>query len=657
MGVSLIAELLFFLLAIFFAFYLPGKFLTIKLKFKLTFLEDLFFVPLLGMMLFTLATYLFSWLRVWYLVVPLFFLLDILALRTKKWKPSPLGKNERWPFLLILILSAIFSLSMVLTGVRGEAITYRRDDLWHLALINELRAHFPPDNPGFAGVPLRGYHYFYNFLLAKMSQLFYLSPFSLYFHFFPLLVALLWGLGVYILMLKWSQKKNVALWALFLSFFGGSFSFILVLRGNPWLSMDDAFGITQPASSLVNPPFAISVVIIIGTLFALFNFLKTRKASWLVPIVLFAGLVTMFKVYAGMILLGGLAILTAMELLKKRFLLLSALLVIGALFLGTYWVLADRSARLLYYPLWSPHKVLIDHLPWYGYGEKYYTYSKLSVISGLIRIEIYGLYVFLIGSLGTRIIGLLALPLLFLRKKKRPSLFTITLAVMTAISILIPLFFIQTGKVFEIIQMAWYFLFFCSLFAAFGLGALTSFKYNRLFKALLVIVIVLVTLPSAYEKYLNYWNITRQREKLSGPYFSAMEFIRSQGTYDDTILEVPKRDVGSTEKALLSWYDSSSPAIVAFANKRSYLNNEYIEFPGVDVYPRISLLKKILILDKTSPSTLEYQNLEEEIIKRLKNDKIVFIYCPHSLGPFDKIENIHRVYENEAATVYRVDEE
>lgn len=32
-----------------------------------------------------------------------------------------------------------------------------------MALINELKANFPPDNPGFAGVPLKGYHFFYNF--------------------------------------------------------------------------------------------------------------------------------------------------------------------------------------------------------------------------------------------------------------------------------------------------------------------------------------------------------------------------------------------------------------------------------------------------------------------------------------------------------------
>lgn len=649
-------ETLLFLLAVFSCFYLPGKFLTTKLKLKLDFQEDIFFVPTIGILFFTLVSYVLAWLHAWYLIIPFLMIIDIAALKNKKKLPKRLVEKHYRPLLIVLIFSIIFSLSIVLAGVWGNSIAFRRDDLWHLALINELKAHFPPDNPGFAGVPLRGYHYFYNFLLAKISQIFSLSPLSLYFHFFPLFIAFLWGIGVYALMYRWSENRKTALWAVFLTFFGGSFSFILRLQGHMGLSLDSAFGILQPASSLVNPPLSISIVIVICALFSLYQYLNTRKKKWLVPLILCGGAITMFKVYAGMILLGALTVLGLIELIKKRLAMFVSLLIMGILFFGTYWILADRSASLVFQPLWPSRKMLQDNMPWYGYVEKHYTYSRLSVIRGLIKIEAYGLFVFIIGNLGTRVMGLLISFMLQLRKRKFPSPFALTILAMLLISLLTPLFFIQTGKVFEIIQMCWYFLFFSALFSSFGLTALFNFKfrYSKPFKFLLFVIILIVTLPSTYENYRPYFTFTRSKTSLSSPYFEAMQFLRSQGSYDSTVIEIPNERVNPTEKDLVRWYSGSSPAIVGFSNKRSYLNNEFIDFAGVDITPRINFLQKILLLNKTLPTTPEYKKLQEEVKEGLLENKISLIYSPYALPCLEEIENIHQVYQNQEAFIYQV---
>lgn len=640
---QIILETTLFLLAIFSCFYLPGKLLAARLKLKLNSVENSFFPLSIGLAVFTLIAYVFCWLKLRMLIPVFILLLDLAALKSKKWLPKKIDKKHLKPFLIIVSLAIIFSLSMVVTGVYGNGISLRRDDLWHLALINELKAHFPPDNPGFAGIPLRGYHYFYNFLLAEISRVFRLSPLSLYFHYFPLLTAFLWGLGVYSLMMLWSKKQSVSLWAVFMTFFGGSLAFILRLRGHMGLSLDDAFGITQPSSSLVNPPFAISIVIIITGLFSLYQYLNARKNNWLIPLILCGGMITMFKVYAGMIFLGGLAILVLIEALQKKWTLLAALAAMGFIFLGTYWILADHSASLIFQPLWPPRKMLLDNLTWYGYEEKRYTYSRLSVVRGLIKIELYGLFVFIIGSLGTRVLGLLTGSLSWLKKRKLPSLFSLTIFMMLLISILTPLFFIQTGKVFEMIQMAWYFLFFSSLLASFGLADLFSFQKNRFFKFLFLAIFLLATLPSAWEKYSGYFKLAKSRTSLSSPYFEAMRFLESQGAYDATVLEIPSEYINPSKEDIRKWYRGSSPAIVGFANKRAYFNSEFIDFTNLDVDIRINFLEKILLCNNTA-----------EVKNELLENKISFIYSPYPLSCFETIKEIQPIYQNQKITIYQV---
>ena len=358
------------------------------------------------------------------------------------------------------------------------------------------------------------------------------------------------------------------------------------------------------------------------------------------------------------ILVGGFILFSAIEVIHKRnYLILVSLFVSGIFFVVTYGIFRDPSSTLIFAPLWAPHSVLTDNMPWYGYAEKMYTYTKLSVIKGIVETELYALYVFFFGNLGTRLIGLLLLPVLILKEHKTPSFFALTVLIMTLISILTPLFFIQSGKVFEIIQMAWYFLFFISLFAAFGFHALFNFGYSKILKIVLFAIVLILTLPSAYENYKGYFAYFRsQGAQLSDPYFKAMQFLSSERNYKDTVLEIPDKNISATKRDLMSWYGWSSPAIVAFGNKRGYLNNEYIDFAGVDIAPRIDFVRKIILLNKMFTSNaLEYTDLQKEVKRGLKEYKISFIYSPYPLSALDAISNVDKVFENQVATIYKVD--
>ncbi len=538
-------EVILFVVAFLVCFYLPGTFFVTKLKYKATFLESIFLSSTLGLLVFTLVAYVLSWSKSTILILPIFLTLCFFAIKNKILLPGKFQKKYILPLVFIIIFAVLFSTPLILNGVYGDTIRYGRDELWHLALINELKANFPPDNPAFAGIPLKGYHFFFNFLLAKVSNIFYISPLSLYFHFFPLLLAVLWGLGVYTLMVAWTKKNAAGLWAIFLTMFGGSFGYIIRLQGHKDFNIGSGMGISQPETSLVNPPFTISIVILITVLFSLHQYLVTRKRAWFFPIVLGVGLISMFKVYAGIILISSFMGLAFFEVIRKRYEILITLILSGVLFLGTYWVFRDPTSRLIFYPFWAPHGVLIDQFPWYGYTEKQYTYSKLSVIRGLVEIEAYAFGVFILGNLGTRFIGIAASAFYLVKKKKFPSLFALTLFVMTLISFLIPLLFIQSGKVFEIIQMAWYFLFFSSLFASAGLAYLFSFKMKKIIKIILIAIIIIATLPSTYSGFGGILtSASSSGESWSSPYHKAMKFLQTQGNYNQTVLEIPPYDTG-----------------------------------------------------------------------------------------------------------------
>lgn len=649
-------EFLTFILAIITCFYLPGKFLINKLCLKLSWNEDLFFTTTLGLVFFTLISYLLAGFKTSILIILAMLIIDLIVIKQGKYLPVSFKKKDIKPLLFVIPFAIIFSLLLILDGQFGQKVIlgpYAHDSLWHLSLINELKVNFPPDNPGFSGIPLKGYHFFYNLLLAQVSNIFNLSPLSLYFHFFPLLIAFLWGLGVYVLMFKWTKNNLAGLWAVFLTYFGGSFGFVLRLQGHQGLSLDDVFGITQPSSSLINPPFSISIVIMVAVLFALYEYLSSYNKKWLIPIILCIGCITMFKVYAGIILLGGFVFLTFAELVKKNFAPLVANLGIAILFLITYWIFADRSVFFIFYPLWAPHKILEDNIRWYGYIEKQYTYSKLSVIRGLIEIELYGLYLFFLGSLGTRVIGLLVLPIIFFRRFRLPSIFVSTILVMTGISILIPLFFIQSVKVFEIIQMSWYFLFFCSLFSAIGLGYLFKQKYNILLKISMIIILVIMTLPSAYEKYEGYVN--SHKKSLPESYLNATEFLDTQGSYNSTVLEIPGKNIEPTKDGLQNWYiKESTPKLLVFSNKKGYLNNEFIDFRGIDVSSRLNFIEKIIKYNTAYSTASANLKIAGDLKRRFKENKISFIYSPYQLIGLEKISNIHLLYKNEAGSIYKI---
>jgi hypothetical protein len=645
---NFLGEIILFLFSVVLCFYLPGKLFLNKLNIHLLGISGLFVTLVMGLTSFTLILYILSWLHLVWLAFPFVIGIAIYVIHKKLWT-MPLQKKERYPLLFLALCSVIFSLPLVLYGIHGNTIVYQYDDLWHLSLMQEMKVNFPPGIPIYAGVPLQGYHFFSDFLQANISNLFFISPFNLHFYFFSLLISLLWGFGVYTLMFTWTKKISTALWAVFLTMFGGSFAYILHLQGHQDVSLKEGLKMLQPSTILYNPPLALSIVVLLFCLTLLFQYLKTREKKWMIPFIIAAGLLPMFKVYAGIILYGGFVLLVLFELLKKRYFLLQILMVTGILSLLTFGIFLGAGGGFIWYPFWPPHELLRD-FKWYGYDEKIYTYNQQHVIRGIIQTEVYGFSLFLLGNLGTRLVGVLAL-LLLLKKNNKPSIFSLVILVMLLISIIIPLLFIQTGKVFEIIQMTNYYLFFVSLFAAIGLTKIFSLRY-RFWKIGMIAGIILFaafTLPSTIFSFNAIVTGITHPSSLSDPYYKALFFLRTHGEYNDTVLVLPSEIDSKNINTLLQWQLHTSPEIPAFINKRVYLGGTGIRYSGMDTENRIQNLYAVRkYLQKPS------QKSAEEIKNFLAVNKIRFIFSPYNAAALIKVKGVTQIF-NDRYYIYAVE--
>ena len=648
----LLLELLVFLVIGFLFFYIPGLFILSFTKQKLTYPTNVFLPIVTGIIAFTLSVYVLSWLHLTILLYPIALLVLFLSFKRRILHAISLPKEHRIPSLLTLILAIIFSLEMIPNGNFGNTIYHFGDDLAHLAYIKELMHAFPPQHPGFAGVPLAGYHFFYDFLIASTAKLSYVSPFSLYFHFMPFLVALGWAFGAYALLYVWIKKISAALWGVFLVLFGSSFGYILFFLGHPGMTLGSYLGFEQPQTALLNAPYSFSVVIILAVLLLIHNYLQSKDRVTLFLIAIFVGIAPMFKVYGGIILIGGFGGLVLYELYKKNFSVILAGLVSAGVFAGTFGVFSGSGAGLFYFPFW-PVERMFDHIfPEYGWKEKLNSYGKYQVIGGLATTYVYSIAYFLIANLGTRFIGILLLPLLLLRSRKLPSVFACLILLMLSVSVIVPMFFAQTIKVFDMIQMLWYYPFFASLFAAIGLSNFFSLQFSKLTKIVIGLLIVLATLPTAYANLQTHVIplLTVKRTSLSNDYYQAMAWLSQNGSYTDTVLELPVGKEYIHKENAYAWFNSSSAHIPAFGNHRTFLQNQYIVFPNMPVDQRLDLL---VLLNSVEFGKNRNDQEVAKVLIELKNNNISYIYIAKPLTMFADT-SVRLVFQNPVAVIYKI---
>ncbi len=411
-------------------------------------------------------------------------------------------KIKTFPALFISILSLVFAIPMIRSGItRDYGIGLwgpnGHDGIWHISLIEQLKkTPLFPDSPIFAGEKLGSYHYGFNLLSALFLKLIALNTIQFYFQIFPIFLALSLGTLSYIFAKKNSDHKTALLFV-FLNYFAGSFGWIITFLRDRTFGGESLFWSMQSISTLINPPYALSLVFILLGLILWQNYQPKKKTSNAVFLGIFLALLSAIKVYSAVLV--GLAIFSfwLIRFLKKeakKFDLYLWISMAATSFLILYYFgVFSGGSGLVFKPFWFIHS-LVESL------DKLYIPSLATLRQNLalqafswkfpflIILEIILLLIFFVGNLGTRII---ALPLIVLKKKKTDL--DRVLLLISLFAFLFPLFFVQSGTTWNTIQFFYYLLFIFNLYFAQALSKLSSSKKH----APLFFLIILFTIPTS----------------------------------------------------------------------------------------------------------------------------------------------------------------
>src|SRR3989304_538908 len=169
--------------------------------------------------------------------------------------------------LITLLISGclIWSLTMVKSGLvydygMGFWGPNGHDGIWHIVVINGL-SNGSLAIPIFAGETIKNYHIGFYILVAFILKLTGIPVVNLYFQIIPPVLAFFIGFFVYKFVYEWRGSKTQALLAAFFVYFGGGFGWIITLIQNRQISGESLFWGQQSLSTLINPPYALSLIV------------------------------------------------------------------------------------------------------------------------------------------------------------------------------------------------------------------------------------------------------------------------------------------------------------------------------------------------------------------------------------------------------------
>lgn len=635
----------FLLFAVFFL-YLPG--ITLLKKTRLSNNQKFILSWPVGICIFTLSAFVLGYAHFWWglVILPIASLMYI----RKSWVFPSI--NWSWANLLTGFVIILGSITWLATTVKSGLIydfgmgfwgAHGHDAIWHLSLMESLKSGLPAQNPTFASVSLGNYHYFYDLLLTGTNFLTSISPADLYFRTYPILISLLIGTISFLLARKWFNSSLTAVLAIFFVYFGGSFGWLVSNFKHQGLGGESLFWAQQAISTLINPPFAISILLFLAGLYLFHEVIEQKKyyLSLMVPLIIIWGSLIEFKAYAGVLVLGSLLVVSLVELSKGNWSFLKIFLPTGLL--SALIFLPNNIGGVSLFalsPFWLIHSMVDspDRLGWIRLSLA----RMAGVDSGnwfkFLAAEVIGFLIFLVGNLGTRIIGLTGI-----RKLNTSTPFGIFVISFLGLSLIIPLSFVQKGTTWNIVQFFYYFLLLSSFFAASSLVGLIK-KFNFV-GFLMVGLVIFLTIPTTWDT-LGQYLPSRPPSRISNLELEALNFLKNQPK--GTVLSYPfdsKLKQRYEEPKPLYAYDSTA-YVSAISGKPEYIADTVnLDILGIDYKGRSQAQKDILAAK------------EPEVVKRLlKDNNISYVYVPKiaKFSPDEERFGLKRIFSNDEAEIFAV---
>ncbi len=342
------------------------------------------------------------------------------------------------------------------------------DAIWHLSLINQLKQNIPPNNPIYSGTSLSNYHWGYDLFVALISKITQINPSFLYFQILPIIFAIIIGFLSYKFAKIVTKNHLTSLFFVFLNYFASSFGWIITLIKSGQIAGESIFWSMQSASTLLNPPYALSLIILLIGLILWFQHQDNGSIFWGLSIGLILSLLCYVKVYSAILIGLSLSIYLIISSSKSKIITrfnLSICLsmgIISLIILKNLGVLG-KANLLEFKPFWFTHSMIesIDKLYWPKLAS--YRYNQTNFIITTI-IELFLIGIFLIGNLGIRIFGIAKLINDFIKNKTKNI--DILFILLMSIAFMFTIFFVQKGTAWNTIQFLYYFLFITNFYLA-----------------------------------------------------------------------------------------------------------------------------------------------------------------------------------------------
>jgi hypothetical protein len=634
-----------FLIAVFTAFYIPGKLLLgNKEKGFSSFVLSL----IIGITLWAYQGVIFGYLGIrWasYIYVIVCFLLWIIKCQFVL--PKIAIKKQTSLFSILLLCIFIFGilgqvqqfffaglfLSNGLHLFTGATV----DALWYSSIVIQLTRRFPPFEPGLSGVVIHNYHYWSAVVTAELLRVFRLPLLQTQFQFMYILLSFLLGSSSFILARKLKFSSVGILLFVYLQYFYSNIIYLLTLFTR------HAFIFTfhpllDGTIFLENPPRAFSFVVTLAGIICLYEWLQHyNKQFGLLPILLL-GSVIGFKVNTGILVLSGLAGVALYFIIKHDFKKLIVPFLTLVISLAIYFPVNKNSGLLVFVPFEWAHMFSVNeaiNLSHFELARRIYL-DHFNYLQAL-RMDITMFAIFMIAQFGVVNFGWFPTRS-FISHVGKP--FTIFLYSGIIVSILLGTLFLQPAGGYDIFNFFIAGCLFLSLIAAFN-GSILFKNKQMVFRVLLILLLFGITIPRWVYKSLTIRYYIQKEEKTTAigrKDFEIMNIVKGKTTENDIVLVFNK---GQWD----GWY----PYVSAFTQRDMFLSGQTIlQSHGIDYKKREEIVNRI----RNSHNSNEVKKLLIE-----NNITVLYIYSSDTLSINLSDKSFEPIYTSTLASIYRFHKE
>ena len=539
----------------------------------------------------------------------------------------------------------VYSYGMGFWGPNGH------DGIWHIALAQSL-AKGSWQMPIFASDTIQNYHIGFDLVLAWIYKLTRIGFLDLYFQILPPVFAFFIGLTAYKFVHAWKKSHSQAFWATFFVYFGGSWGWLITFLRSGDIGGESLFWSQQSISTLVNPPFALSILVIFAALWVLIQGLKTKDKRLLILSTFLFGILIQIKVYAGVLVLAGLFVSGIGRMLKREGIdLIKVFLGATLLSILLFSPVSDSVGQTIRFkPFWFLEEMMAsnDRFFWPKMASAIANYKlagswfKLSLAYGL------SFLLFWYGNLGTRFIKEPYVFRWFQKPKKLPWI-EIFLACVILAGVVIPLFFVQSGTSWNTIQFMYYSLMLSGILGGVYLGQfLEKTNLNTLLLNGVKVTVVVLTIPTTFGTLWYHYLPSRPPAKVSREELAALHFLSQQP--DGVVLTQPFNkklaDEAVTNPPRPLYLYESTAYVSALSGKPTYLEDEVnLEITGYNWRERRSKLESFL-------GTLNPEEARAFLLK----ENITYVYWVKSIyGPISENQKLlGKLFENQEVQIFKL---